>query len=165
MAIFHVSNGNIAFDFCVTMSEELKAARVSRRTAKATVTRSGKALNVLVEGKRPEIEVRDALSKVQQAYQVLVEKHDAYTSLIEDDAEFETEEGWLGECQETFMGLEMNAKLYMDTLKSKGKDVNVSKVPNSEEDLIDSQQNPSTSHDSDTNIIQAIDTNNVVTAS
>lgn len=160
--IFHVSNGNIAFDFCVTMSEELKAARVSRRTAKATVTRSGKALNVLVEGKRPEIEVRDALSKVQQAYQVLVEKHDAYTSLIEDDAEFETEEGWLGECQETFMGLEMNAKLYMDTLKSKGKDVNVSKVPNSEEDLIDSQQNPSTSHDSDTDIIQAIDTNNVI---
>ena len=76
--------------------EEAKAARINRRTAKATLTRAGKSLNVVIEGKRPETEVRDALLKVQQSYDELVEKHDAYARFIEDDTEFETEEGWLG---------------------------------------------------------------------
>ena len=142
------------------MSEEAKSARISRRTAKATLTRTGKALNVVIEGKRPESEVRDALVKVQRAYDELVEKHDAYARFIEDDKEFETEEGWLGECQETFMALEMNAKTYMDTLKSKGKNaVNVSTVQTGE-NLINSQADPSDSHDSANDIIQTPKDNN-----
>lgn len=63
----------------------MKDARVNRRTAKGALTRAGKLLTVVVEGKRPEQGVRDALTKVQQAFEDLVVKHDIYTKFIEED--------------------------------------------------------------------------------
>ena len=104
------------------MAEEaLKAAKTDRRTAKATLTRCGKSLAKLIEAKRPEQEVRDGLSKLQLAFDTLVEKHEYYSRLLEDDSEFEVQEGWMGKCQEDFMSMEMDAKMYLDSFLSKGK--------------------------------------------
>ena len=99
-----------------------KTAKLSRRTAKAALTRSGKLVNNLIGGKRPKHEVREVLDKLQNSFKELVMKHEAYTALIDDDHEFEEEETWLGECQENFMGIEYQAKVYLDMCnKGKGK--------------------------------------------
>ena len=104
------------------MAEEvLKAAKTDRRTAKGTLTRCGKSLAKLIEAKRPEQEVSDGLSKLQLAFDTLVEKHENYSRLLEDDSEFEVQEGWMGECQEDFMAMEIGAKMYLDSLLSKEK--------------------------------------------
>ena len=50
-----------------------------------------------------------------------MEKHEYYSRLREDDSEFEVQEGWMGECQEDFMSMEMDAKMYLDSFLSKGK--------------------------------------------
>ena len=50
-----------------------------------------------------------------------MEKHEYYSRLLEDDSEFEVQEGWMGECQEDFMSMEMGAKMYLDSFLSKGK--------------------------------------------
>ena len=104
------------------MAEEaLKTAKTDRRTAKGSLTRCGKSLAKLIEAKRPEQEVRDGLSKLQLAFDNLVAKHENYSRLIEDDTEFEVQEGWMGECQEDFMSMEMDAKIYLDSFFSKEK--------------------------------------------
>lgn len=101
-----------------------KTAKISRRTAKSALTRSGKLVNNLIEGKRPKQEVREMLDKLQANFNELVMKHEAYTALIDDDHEFEEEEAWLGECQENFMNMEYRAKIYLDTIvEGKGKTV------------------------------------------
>ena len=46
---------------------ELQKAKVSRRTAKASLTRAGKALRSMVNSKRPASEVRESFDKVQVA--------------------------------------------------------------------------------------------------
>ena len=50
-----------------------------------------------------------------------MEKHENYSRLLEDDGEFEAQEGWMGKCQENFMSMEMGAKIYFDSFLSKGK--------------------------------------------
>ncbi|KAK3736377.1 hypothetical protein QZH41_006148 [Actinostola sp. cb2023] len=94
----------------------LKQAKINRRTAKSAFTRASKALVKNVETKRPPDEVRQALVKLQGAYESLVVKHDEFTKLIDDDEQYETEEQWLAECQEAFMSLEVNAKLFIESL-------------------------------------------------
>ena len=93
-----------------------KTAKISRRTAKAALTGSGKLVNNLIEGKRPKHEVREMLAndKLQNSFNELVIKHKAYTALIDGDHEFEEEEAWLGECQENFIKTEYRAKVYLD---------------------------------------------------
>ena len=71
-------------------------AKISRRTAKAALTRSGKLVNNLIEGKRPKHEVREILDKLQNDFSELVIKHEAYTALVDDDHEFEEEERMAG---------------------------------------------------------------------
>ena len=65
----------------------MKAGKTDRRTGKGTLTRCGKSLAKLIEAKRPEQEVRDGLSKLQLAFDTLVEKHENYSRLLEDDDE------------------------------------------------------------------------------
>ena len=87
-----------------TMTERLlKETKKSRRNAKAALTRAGKSLRRLIESKRPGKEVRDVLSKVQEAYDKLIENHEEFTKLIEDDKEFEEQEAWLEESQYMFL--------------------------------------------------------------
>ena len=59
--------------------------------------------------------VSQSLLLYKQTYKTLVLKHEEYTSLIEDDETFTVEEHWLEECQETFMNMQTNAKLYIES--------------------------------------------------
>ena len=77
-----------------------KEAKISRRNAKAALTRAGKTLRHALHVQRPPEEVKQLLKKLQEAYESLVIKHEAFTKLIEDDTEFEREETWLADCQE-----------------------------------------------------------------
>ena len=93
----------------------LKETKISRRNAKAALTRAGKSLRHLIESKRPGKEVREVLSKVQEAYDKLIENHEEFTKLIEDDKEFEEQEAWLEESQYMFLSLETDTKLYLES--------------------------------------------------
>ena len=44
-------------------------------------------------------------------------KHENYTKLIEDDSAYETEEQGLSECQETFMRLEVDTKMFVESVE------------------------------------------------
>ena len=98
--------------------DELKAAKKTQRNAKPTFTRCGNWLTNIVDVKSPESEVRDALSKVEEAHNDLVVKHENYTTLIDDDAEYEEAEIWMKEYQGSFMNYVMQAKMYLDSLVS-----------------------------------------------
>ena len=53
-------------------------------------------------------------------YNDLVQKHEKFTELIEEDKEFEVEDHWLEECQQQFLSLESRAKEYVQkTLNEK----------------------------------------------
>ena len=98
------------------MAEEArkKEAKINQRTAKAALTRCGKTVNNFLSGNRPESEVKESLAKYQESFGRLVELHEQYVKLIEDDNEFEKEEEWLGQCQERFMEIEYLAKVYIE---------------------------------------------------
>lgn len=69
----------------------------------------------MIEKERPEREVRDALFKVQGAYETLIEKHEEFTKLIEEDEQFEEQEAWLEDSQYMFLALETDAKFYLES--------------------------------------------------
>lgn len=98
----------------------IKQAKTDRRTAKSNFTRVGKALVHAVEHQRPPNEVRQAIIKLQGAYENLVAKHEDYARHIEDDEAYETEEKWLSDCQEIFMRLEVDAKMFIESVEQCG---------------------------------------------
>ena len=73
----------------------LKETKINQRNAKALLTRTGKSLRRLIESYPPGKDVWHVLSKVQEAYEKLIEKHAYSTKMIEDDKEFEEQEAWL----------------------------------------------------------------------
>ena len=95
-------------------SAEYKAAKLTRRNAKASLTRSGRALLHRIENKWSIEEIKVMLINVDKVYNDLVEKHEKFTELVEDDEEFEVEERWLEECQQQFLSFESRAKKYID---------------------------------------------------
>ncbi len=97
-----------------TKSAEYKAAKLTRRNAKASLTRSGRALLHRIENKWSIEEIKVMLINVDKVYNDLVEKHEKFTELVEDDEEFEVEERWLEECQQQFLSFESRAKKYID---------------------------------------------------
>ena len=97
------------------LDARLRSAKKNRRTSKAALTRAGKAMNHLIQAERPQEEVSQSLLLYKQTYETLVLKHEEYTSLIEDDETFTVEEHWLEECQETFINMQTNAKLYIES--------------------------------------------------
>jgi kynurenine formamidase len=97
-----------------TKSAEYKAAKLTRRNAKASLTRSGRALLHRIENKWSIEEIKVMLINVDKVYNDLVEKHEKFTELVEDDEEFEAEERWLEECQQQFLSFESRAKKYID---------------------------------------------------
>ena len=103
------------------MAEEArKQAKTNRRTAKSAFTRVGKSLVHAVEHKRPPVEVRQVLSKLQGAYETLVSKHEEYATLIDDDEAYAKEEEWLANCQEVFMRLDVDAKMFIESIEKSG---------------------------------------------
>ena len=93
----------------------LSTAKMIRHTSKAALTRARNAMNYLMNAEQPQEEVSQSLLLYKQTYETLVLKHEEYASLIENDEVFTVEEHWLEECQETFMNLEMKAKLYIES--------------------------------------------------
>ena len=120
------------------MEEEAqKRTKTARRTAKSAFTRAGKALVHAVDSKRPLEEVREALSKYKTTYESLVCKHEEYAELIGDDEQYELEERWVEECQETFLKLDVNARMFISSEEqtvSNGES-NVEEATEGEDDL------------------------------
>ena len=94
----------------------LKELRISRRTAKGSLTRAGKALKNLIENGRSAQEVSESLVAFKRTFDDLVTKHEKFTQLIEDDKQFDAEEIWMEENHDMFMDLEIQAKLYIESL-------------------------------------------------
>ena len=92
------------------MAEAIKEAKLKRRTAKAALTRNGKALTQKIEGNRPIEEITEALQSLTVAYNDLVAKHEDFAGMLEDDEAFRTEEEWMEECQEVYLSLEGAAR-------------------------------------------------------
>ena len=97
------------------MTEDIKKAKVYRRTAKAALTRIGRSLIYLVEQGRPVAEVEEELEKFRSAYLRLEERQEKLTSLL-DDTEFEVEEAVMEESQQQFLEITVRTK---DFIKSK----------------------------------------------
>jgi 23S rRNA G2445 N2-methylase RlmL len=101
-------------------SPEYKAAKLTRRNAKASLTRSGRVLQHRIANQRSVDEIQEMFANVEKVYNDLVQKHEKFTELIEEDKEFEVEEHWLEECQQQFLSLESRAKEYVQkTLNEK----------------------------------------------
>ena len=153
MAFWSFVQRNTTFDFLEltrvpegkdTKSERLlKETKISQRNAKAALTRAGKSLYHLIESKRLGKEVRDVLSKVQEAYDKLIENHEEFTKLIEDDKEFEEQEAWLEESQYMFLSLETDTKLYLESTEELLKELSIKE--NRQNDSEDSFEDTSNS--------------------
>ena len=101
-------------------SAEYKAAKLTRRNTKASLTRLGRALLHRITNQRSVDEEQETFANVEKLYD-LVQKHEKFTELIEEDEAFEVEEHWLEKCQRQFLDLESRAKEYVqETLNKKG---------------------------------------------
>ena len=132
----------------VNTDEALKTAKIQRRAAKASLTRLGNALKHLCENERPADEVRDNLTKVNHAFDNVVEKHEIYANLIVDDEQFEIEEQWLNECQSYFLKLDIDAKCYLEHVSAKNYKDNPSKNEQLSSGMIGMQNSDSISNTS-----------------
>ena len=83
------------------IEETLKKAKMKRRNGKSTLTRLGKVIIV------------------QKAYADLEAKHEEVTMLIEDDKQFEEEQQWIEQCQETFLRLKAQDYMKKQTITDK----------------------------------------------
>ena len=98
--------------------EARKTAKNQRRAAKASLTRLGKALEHVIDQKRPANEVSDYLVKVKDAFDNVVVKHELYANMLDDDEQSETEEEWLDECQNYFLRLDIDSKSYNENVSN-----------------------------------------------
>jgi hypothetical protein len=73
----------------------------------------GKVIIVQIGGEQSNEEIQKALDNYEKAYADLEAKHEEVTMLKEDDKQFEEEEQWIEQCQETFLRLEIEAQDYM----------------------------------------------------
>lgn len=67
-----------------------------------------------MERKRSPDEVREAFWKFEQAFENLVLKHEEFVQLIEDDEEYDKEEQWITDSQQSFMSIDIEAKTYLE---------------------------------------------------
>ena len=113
----------------------------------------------MIQSKRPGKEVRDVLFKVQKAYETLIDKHEEFTKLIEDDKEFEEQEAWLEESQYMFMTLETDTKLYLESTKEVQKEIKDKERQPSDNEV--SYENTSSSEISKSSISSSDNADNV----
>ena len=95
------------------MATDAKSLRLKRRGAKAKLTRRGNAVEFLIDEQRPAKEITEAFQVYLEAYRDLQAQHEHYTELIDDEEEFNTEEKWMEECQETFLRLQIKESNYL----------------------------------------------------
>jgi hypothetical protein len=94
-------------------TELIKKTKLRRRNGKAALTRLGRTISVMISGNRSAEEVQKALDVYIQTFSDLTSKHEELTLLIEDDTQFEDEEKWLLDVQETFMRLKIDTQDYI----------------------------------------------------
>ncbi|KAG1692616.1 hypothetical protein GQR58_007256 [Nymphon striatum] len=92
---------------------DLKKLRVTRRNAKAALTRIGTSIIYAIDNRRPIEELRVAVKRLETAFAEVVDKHEKLTECIEEEEIFEKEEKWLNEVQRDFLELETKAKDYV----------------------------------------------------
>ena len=91
----------------------VKELKKKRRGLKAALTRQEKALDLLIDGDRSVAEITDHLKSLQITFDNLVQSHENYTEQIDDDEEFENEEAWLADCQQSFINMRCRAADYV----------------------------------------------------
>ena len=96
----------------VPKTDPLKSQRHQRRGAKGKLTRIGHALKSLIEESRPISEVQEIYERYLLAYEELQKRHESFSELIEDDDEYEMEEGWMEECQQSFLHHQISFRDY-----------------------------------------------------
>lgn len=106
--------------------------KLKRRSAKGKLTRTGRAVQFLLDGNRPKSEIQEAFDEFNKAYQDACEKHDAFTSTITDEGEFEKQEEWIEECQQMFLNLKVKSK---DNCNENGNITNTDEI--NSEDIVD----------------------------
>ena len=94
--------------------QKKKELKLRRRNAKAALTRLSKTLVKLMNTGRNTTEIKESMNNAEYAYNELVNRHQEFTELIEDEVEFEREEEWLDESRETFLQLKMDASDYVN---------------------------------------------------
>ena len=72
----------------------IKQAKIKRRNCKGALTRQGKVVCHKLSANRPAEEIRKELKKYELAFEDLVSKHEEFLLLLEDDEQFEHEDGW-----------------------------------------------------------------------
>ena len=95
------------------MADAVKQAKIKRRNSKAALTRQGKTLSIQVSGNRPAEETKRELEKYEQKFSELLSKHEEFIMLLEEDTEFEQEELWMEDCQETYLKLKIDTEDYL----------------------------------------------------
>nr|XP_054771658.1 uncharacterized protein LOC129279581 [Lytechinus pictus] len=114
------------------MAEDKKSLKLKRRGAKARLTRHSNGLQILLNNNREVPEIQSAYSKFEQAYGDLQETHENFTMTIDDDAEFEIEEQWMGDCQKEFLKLQIEVTDYCSQTSSGVKTPTEQVLPQSE---------------------------------
>ena len=118
---FNIRITRVIQSFDMSEPAGYKAAKLTRRNAKASLTRSRRGLLHRITNQRSVDEVQETFANVEKVYDDLVQKHEKFTELIEEDKEFEVEEHWLEECQGQFLNLKSRTKEYVqETLNEKG---------------------------------------------
>ncbi|XP_063960332.1 uncharacterized protein LOC129280086 [Lytechinus pictus] len=96
----------------VSKTDILKSQRHQRRGAKGKLTRIGHALKSLIEERRPISEVQEIYERYLLAYEELQNRHESFSELIEDDDEYDMEERWMDECQQSFLSHQISFRDY-----------------------------------------------------
>ena len=99
---------------------EVKQLKLNRRSAKANFARKVKAVEQLIDNNRSKEEISEVFTQIESAFEKLEKTHEDYARTIEDETEFQQEEYWLVDCQQTFFSLKMKVKDYQNV----GTDVN-----------------------------------------
>lgn len=86
------------------MTDITKDLKLSRRNLKGHLTRTLTTLESLIKDDTGDVSMlQKYISKAEEQYENVEKKHAELTQVIEDDAEFETEEKWMSDCDSHFV--------------------------------------------------------------
>ena len=91
----------------------INKTKIKRRNCKGALTRQGKVVCHKLSANRPAEEIRKELNKYQLAFEDLLAKHEEFLMLLEDDEQFEHEESWMEDCQETYLELSTDTEDFL----------------------------------------------------
>ena len=97
------------------MADIPKGLKLSRRNLKGQLTRTLTTLdNLMKDDTRDVSMLQKYISKAEEQFEGIEKKHDELTQVIEDEAEFETEENWMSDCESQFIQTLVQARRAID---------------------------------------------------